>query len=54
MHAGIPDELRVQVWKDLLKTKISEAEEQDIFLKAYPEVDYQEERSVFYNYYAVS
>ena len=36
-HQGIPDELRVFIWKALLKTEIIELEGQKTVLKAFPE-----------------
>ena len=40
VHIGIPDELRVRLWKELLRTRMIEKEQINNFKKAYPNYNY--------------
>ena len=55
MHAGIPDELRPRMWKELLKAEIVEVEEIDNFKKAYgAQFPYDRQKTLFSNYMLIS
>lgn len=54
IHIGIPDELRVRLWKELLQTKIIEQEQIKNFKKAYPNYNYNNKDSLYNNYLEMS
>ena len=55
VHAGIPDELRPRIWKELLKAEIVEVEEIANFKKAYgTQFPYDKQKTLFNNYMMIS
>ena len=55
VHAGIPDELRPRIWKELLKAEIVEVEEIANFKKAYgAQFPYEKQKTLFANYEMIS
>ena len=55
IHAGIPDELRPTIWKELLKAEIVEVEEIQNFKDAYgSQFPYDKTKTLFSNYTQIS
>ena len=55
VHAGIPDELRVRLWKELLRTKMIEKEQIANFKNAYKDkYTYNSQDSLYNNYLEMS
>ena len=54
VHHGIPDELRVRLWKELLQTKVIQNEQIADFKKAYPQYTYNPQESLYNNYLEMS
>ena len=55
IHAGIPDELRPTIWKELLKAEIVEVEEIENYKTAYgSQYPYDKTKTLFANYTKIS
>ena len=53
VHNGIPDSLRIKVWKELLKAKVHEFEEIQAFKHRFPG-KFKKSETVYKNYLAIS
>jgi hypothetical protein len=53
VHNGIPDTLRIKVWKELLKAKVHEFEEIQAFKHSFPG-KFKKHETVYQNYKAIS